>query len=333
MIDAMAEPPALDAPVAGLSDADALAKAWLLELLAARPLTEADRVPLGRLAVEGPALCGAVVRALVSDRELSRLREDGDLAGVAASAGRVAGADRPADAVAALESLRGVLWAAIERTTPGAPPGLASRLAHVCAVVAERALGAEEAPARTSAAVPEDELARIRAARGGDAPLWIEALERQLAEGGREGRRFALLLVDLDAAERVRLAAPEEAVEAFAGVGRAIRDHVRRGDVLAHEDDDRIWVIASDSGRAGASALARRIAAAVEAAATLHGAPLTASVGIAIYPDDGREAAALTAQAEEGVFAARSAGTRVGGGVEPEGPPDDGLRSGPWVVR
>ena len=43
MIDAMAEPPALDAPVAGLSDADALAKAWLLELLAARPLTEADR--------------------------------------------------------------------------------------------------------------------------------------------------------------------------------------------------------------------------------------------------------------------------------------------------
>ena len=45
MIGAMAEPPSLDAPVAGLGDADALAKSWLLELIGARPLGEAARLP------------------------------------------------------------------------------------------------------------------------------------------------------------------------------------------------------------------------------------------------------------------------------------------------
>ena len=336
MIGGMAEPPALDAPVARLDQPDALAKEWLLELLASRPLDEAGRVPAERLAAEGPRLCAAVVAALVSDRELDRLRADGDLAGVAASAGELAGADRGAEVVAALERLRIVVWAAIERAAPGAAPaGLADRLAHVCALVAARALAAGEAQPRSvpDRAVHDDELARVRAVRGGDAPLWIEALERQLAEGARYGRRFAVLLVDLDDVERLRLAAPEEAADAFARVGRAVRDHVRRGDVLAHEDDGRIWVIAADSGRAGASALARRIATAVEAAASLHGAPLTASAGIAVYPDDGREAATLTAQAEEGVFAARAAGSRVGGGVEPEGPPEDDVRPGPWAVR
>ncbi len=143
---------------------------------------------------------------------------------------------------------------------------------------------------------------------------------------------FALLLVDLDSVERLRLAGADEAAEAFARISRAVREHVRRADVVAHEDDGRVWVIAGDTGRTGAMALALRIADAVEAAASLHGAALTASVGIAIYPDDGREAAALTAQAEEGMYAARAAGTRVGGGPEPEGAPQGGLRSGPRAV-
>jgi diguanylate cyclase (GGDEF)-like protein len=333
MIGAMAEPPALDAPVAGLGDADALAKAWLLELIAARPLGEAARLPTERMGSEGPALVAAVVGALVSDRELERLTPEGDLGGVAAAAGAIAGARNPAEVVAALERLRSVVWAAIERTAPGPPPlHLAGRLAHVCAKVAETALAAGEIRAEPAAPPGDDELARIRATRAGDGPLWVEALERQLADGSRSGRRFALLLVDLDSAERLRLAATDEVTDAFARIGRAVREHVRRADVVAHEDDGRVWVIAGDTGRGGAHALALRIADAVEAAASLHGAALTVSIGIAVYPDDGREAEMLTGQAEEGMYSARAAGTRVGGGPEPEGPPQGGLRSGPWAL-
>jgi diguanylate cyclase (GGDEF)-like protein len=329
----MAEPPALDAPVAGLGDAEALAKAWLLELIAARPLGEAARLPTERLGADGPALVAAVIGALVSDRELERLSPEADLGGLAAAAGSIAGAGGPAEVVAALERLRSVVWAAIERTAPGPPPRhLAGRLAHVCAKVAEAALAASESRAAPAEPPRDDELARIRLARTGAGPLWVEALERQLADGLRSGRRFALLLVDLDSAERVRLAGRDEAAAAFARIGRAVREHVRRADVVAHEDDGRVWVIAGDTGRSGAKALALRIADAVEAAASLHGAALTVSVGIAVYPDDGRESAALTGQAEEGMYVARAAGTRVGGGPEPEGPPQGGVRSGPWAL-
>jgi diguanylate cyclase (GGDEF)-like protein len=330
---AMAEPPALDAPVAGLGDAEALAKAWLLELVAARPLGDAARVPIERMSADGPALVAAVIGALVSDRELQRLTPEGDLAGLAAGVGAIAGAAGPAAVVAALERLRSVIWAAIERTAPGTPPlHLAGRLAHVCAKVAETALAAGDSRAAPAEPLDDDELARIRAVRTSDGPLWVEALERQLADGSRSGRRFALLLVALDSAERLRLAGADEAADAFARIGRAVREHVRRADVVAHEDDGRVWVIAGDTGRNGAKALALRIVDAVEAAASLHGAPLTASVGIAVYPDDGREAAPLTAQAEEGMYAARAAGTRVDGGPEPEGPPQGGVRSGPWAL-
>ena len=332
MIGGMAEPP-LDAPVAGLDSAEALAKEWLLELIGSRPLGEAVRVSTDRMAADGPALVAAVVAALVSDRELERLAADGEKAALAAAAGAIAGAGGPAELVAAVERLRSVVWAAIERTAPGSPPAsLAGRLAHVCATVAETALAAGERRAAPTESAQDDELAPIRAARAGDGPLWIEALERQLADGGRSGHRFALLLVDLDAADRLRLAAAEEAADAFARIGRAVREHVRRADVIAHEDDGRVWVIAGDTGRTGAAALALRIADAVESAAPLHGAALTASVGIAIYPDDGREAAGLTAHAEEGMFAARAAGTRVGGGPEPDGTPEGGVRSGPRAV-
>src|SRR4051794_41648398 len=134
----MAEPPALDAPVAGLGDAEGLAKAWLLELIAARPLGEAARLPTERLGADGPALVAAVIGALVSDRELERLSPDGDLGGLAAAAGSIAGAGGLAEGVAALERLRRVVWAAIERTAPGPPPPHPPRPpAHLCAEGAE----------------------------------------------------------------------------------------------------------------------------------------------------------------------------------------------------
>src|SRR5436189_5319442 len=56
--------PVADAPVAALIAAsEDLAKAWLLELVAAGPLSAAPSLPLESLASEGPALCAAVARS------------------------------------------------------------------------------------------------------------------------------------------------------------------------------------------------------------------------------------------------------------------------------
>jgi hypothetical protein len=81
--------PVADAPVAALTAApDALARDWLVALMARAPLTAAASVPVAELAREAPALCAAMVRALASELELERLAQ-GDLAALAARAGVV----------------------------------------------------------------------------------------------------------------------------------------------------------------------------------------------------------------------------------------------------
>jgi GGDEF domain-containing protein len=160
-------------------------------------------------------------------------------------------------------------------------------------------------------------------------PLWIAALERQIAAGGR----FSLLLVELDGAKRLRLSeATDVADEAFERVASAVRRCIRRPDLLAHESEGRLWIVAAEAGRPGASALALRVAGAVEQAATLRGVPLSASVGVALYPDDARDAGGLADEAEESLFAARAEGVPVAGDG-PDGSDGEPAVRGPWLVR
>jgi GGDEF domain-containing protein len=136
-------------------------------------------------------------------------------------------------------------------------------------------------------------------------PLWREALERRLASGGR----CALLLVEVDGAERLEAAGEGAAMEA---ASREARAHVRRGDLIAQEPGGRLWVVAGDAGRGAARVLARRLAKAIELSSRLHGAALNASVGLALFPDDGHDAETLVEIAEEAMFAARADGVPMG---------------------
>ena len=119
--------PVADAPLAALTDVDALAKGWLLTLIADSPLAAITGLPAAEMASEAPRLCGALVGALASEAELDRLRGDGDLAPLAARAGALAGAGEPAAAAAAVAALRASLWSAVTdaltRPEPGAGLG------------------------------------------------------------------------------------------------------------------------------------------------------------------------------------------------------------------
>ncbi|HSD77287.1 MAG TPA: hypothetical protein VLA98_07770, partial [Solirubrobacteraceae bacterium] len=105
--------PVADVPPPALADGVAPAKAWLVALVAAAPLAEAGDLPVAELAAGGPPLCAALLRAVGSDRELERLLPGGDAAGVAARAGRLAGAADPAAVVGAVGVLRAALWDAL----------------------------------------------------------------------------------------------------------------------------------------------------------------------------------------------------------------------------
>ncbi len=276
--------PAADAPVAELADGVAIGKAWLLALLAAAPLEAAGSVPVAALSSEGPALVAALLRALGSDRELERLAPGGDLAPLAARAGALAGAVDPAAAVAAVEALRACAWheLAAELRTPDARlvGDLADRLAHVCSVVAQAAAGA--AGARSAG-------------------------HATLDDGG--ARPAAVIAVEVDDAERLLAAQPAPNGDGpLERAERAVTGALGPADRMTREGPGRYRVTSPGADGAGARALGERIAAAVAAAAAPRSIPLTVSVGVAAWPQDGDAPEDLRMRADERMFAARAAG-------------------------
>jgi GGDEF domain-containing protein len=279
--------PVADVPPAALADGDAPAKGWLLALLAARPLRDAPALPTTDLAAEAPALCAAILRAVGSDGALA------ELDAIAPRAGALAGATDAAATVAAIGHLRAALWEALTTAMPPldapATAALAERLAFVCDAVAVAALGGGDF--------------RIHDARGD----WRGAIERHLAGG----RPFALVAIEPDDAARVLAGDPDRGAAALARVEEAIRGELRPADVLGREDGGRLWIVAADLGAPGARALAERLADAVATVAPMRGAPLTISIGLAASPADATDAEALTARADEALYAARAAGVPI----------------------
>jgi hypothetical protein len=148
-----------DLPLDGLvGQAEELARRWAAALILARPLSASAGIPLEELAREAPSLCTRFLRALESDAELARLtareQEGGrEQLGCARVLGRIAGARNAESAVAAVESLRGVLWEALQAElggpmfdSPRLLVALADRLAYVCSSALAAALPASLAP-------------------------------------------------------------------------------------------------------------------------------------------------------------------------------------------
>jgi GGDEF domain-containing protein len=347
-----------DAPVdALLGRSEDLAKGWLLALLEQAPLDSLPAILAAELARDGPRLCDAIVRALADETDLRRLEPGGALEPLAARTGELAGASTPEETIRAVDALHAVVWGGIRETLPGPDPDqiaeLAERLALVTEVVRVAALigAARDTPAGERS-VPQPAHAQEPAREAGprivrpltpdpappppqaaQAPtigpdrqaLWVGALEEELTRSERSGAHVSLLLAELEDAER--MLAVEEPAQASAMFGRfaqAVRDAVRRQDILASESETRAWIIARDTGRAGAQALAARIAELVGAAPEWRGAPLGVSVGIAVLGEDGGDAESLIEAAEEARFAAAASG--VGVIAEgPEQPSDPGL--------
>lgn len=174
-----------------------------------------------------------------------------------------------------------------------------------------------------------------------DGDLWIATLERHVDRAQREGGGLALLRVELVDGERLAASAAADPQPGDRGVpygrlAQAIRRAIRRQDLVASDRQGRAWVIAPAVGRAGAIALAERIGAGVEHGEHWRGAPLAATIGFAVYGEDGRDAATLIDRAEEAMLAASAAGLPIGEAAVPapaDGPGGEGGAPGPRLVR
>jgi GGDEF domain-containing protein len=362
--------PVADVPAERLIErADELARGWVIALVRAHPLETIGELPLEHLALEAPALCRQIIRAVQSDSELARLtgEAEGESRGAGASVRRIpaiAGVSAVEGAVRAVEALRGVLWQALrdQLDEPSAREvgDIADRLAYVCAAALEAALAAADpqpsagpaerdrgtspsraAPPGDASALDDprvhgagaqativDELTasrmaqevpsppmrageiEIRDVRGAEGPAaWIGSIGGQLERFEHDRAPFAVLLVELvDSEQLARGAGALDRVERELAAALGARGSLTR------ERPGRYWLVTPGTDRGAAGRLAERLRGAVATGAT--DLRLEVAVGIAVCPDDGRQASTIAAHADVDLYADRSAlraaGRRVG---------------------
>jgi len=162
----------------------------------------------------------------------------------------------------------------------------------------------------------------VRDERGEEGPAaWIGSIGRQLERFERDQLPFAVLLVDLGDAERLRRAALPAAMSNLTGrIERTLAQELQRigghpaqrrgrpAGELTCERPGRYWLLVPGTEAVAAGRLAEWIAHTLGGLAGRRWAPLEVKVGIAVCPDDGREAAALAAHADLALYAQRPAG-------------------------
>jgi hypothetical protein len=191
---------------------------------------------------------------------------------------------------------------------------------------------------RASVAAPPRRAAEIEIRdqrREGGAAAWIGSIGTRLDRFAQDGIPFAVLLIEVIGLERLRAREPSEldrvgaalqevlaaelAAHADGSGGPAAhgRPGARPAGSLTRERAGRFWLVAANADRADARLLGERIESVAGAIRTARGRPLAVAVGTASCPQDGREAAALAAHADVGLYAARAAARRSAAAEEP----------------
>lgn len=112
--------------------------------------------------------------------------------------------------------------------------------------------------------------------------------ERLHAATAEDPRRFALLTLDVDRFKEINeVHGHLEGDRLLQEVGRVLTENVRGTDVVARQGGDEFSVLMPDSTEEGAAMLARRIEDALATIAAADAVPVRASIGVAVYPQDG----------------------------------------------
>ncbi|WP_081948879.1 putative bifunctional diguanylate cyclase/phosphodiesterase [Litchfieldella xinjiangensis] len=142
--------------------------------------------------------------------------------------------------------------------------------------------------------------------------LLRDRLEHAIRHAERQEHALALLFLDLDGFKRINdslghAAGDQLLIQAARRLGRLLREQ----DTLARfGGDEFIILIERDVSEASAQAVALRLQEALEPPFWIAGQhlPVSASIGIALYPKDSIEADDLIRQADSAMYAAKRAG-------------------------
>ncbi|MCZ4492757.1 MAG: hypothetical protein JWP53_1688 [Conexibacter sp.] len=130
--------------------------------------------------------------------------------------------------------------------------------------------------------------------------------ERLHAATAADPQRFALLTLDVDRFKEINETHGHlEGDRLLVEVGRVLSESVRATDVVARQGGDEFSVLLPESDEEGATMLARRIEEALGAIEAADHVPVRASIGVAIFPQDGATPEDLLEAADLGVRATK----------------------------
>jgi diguanylate cyclase (GGDEF)-like protein/PAS domain S-box-containing protein len=141
--------------------------------------------------------------------------------------------------------------------------------------------------------------------------LMTDRLSQVLVRSQREGEPFAVLFADLDDFKQINDCFGHTAGDdLLRTTARRLRSTVRASDTVARIGGDEFVIIVEGANQQAATLVALKVVRAVSAVARIKGrrTRVTASVGIAIYPDHGRDEQGLVTAADHAMYLAKRNG-------------------------
>lgn len=136
-----------------------------------------------------------------------------------------------------------------------------------------------------------------------------ERMEQEIQRARRHDRRLALIYIDLDGFKAINDTLGHQAGDqVLVDVARVLEANCRAEDVPARFGGDEFVVMLSEvSGLEGAHGVADKMLASI-GALDWDGHRVGASMGVALWPTHGQETAQVMRQADEAMYAAKTAG-------------------------
>jgi diguanylate cyclase (GGDEF)-like protein len=142
--------------------------------------------------------------------------------------------------------------------------------------------------------------------------LLDDRLEQALARAARNGKRFALMYVDLDKFKPVNDSFGHHVGDGLLmAVAQRLSDCVRKQDTVARTGGDEFVIVLSEIAQAqDASMISGKVLRELSRPFDVEGHRLeiSCSIGISVYPDDGKDLKLLTVNADAAMYHAKKAG-------------------------
>ncbi len=142
--------------------------------------------------------------------------------------------------------------------------------------------------------------------------LFQDRLHQALAHAHRDGHHVGLLFIDLDRFKTINDTLGHAVGDLMLkSVARQLRNYIREGDTVARLGGDEFVIISSEfTSNQDPIAFSKRLLEMLAEPIQIDGRELfsTASIGIAIYPDDGQDVTTLLGNADIAMYSAKDQG-------------------------